>query len=147
MLLPYMFLLEFAQDFPDQVHRSLLFVNKEEFTTMKNNGSFIETTVYANHHYGTKIQDIQRILDSGKHAVLTVDSLGAAIFKNSYKNALWVAVLRDREKVVREIIMRDISTDEKVTRILQIDKEFERTACADCLVNNNTTIKLSVKQV
>ena len=52
-------------------------VSAEEFLQMYEKGELFESTTYAGHYYGCRKQDVQNILDSGKHVVTVMDICGA----------------------------------------------------------------------
>ncbi len=52
------------------------FVTKTQFLTLAEQGSFLETNVYADEYYGTPILDVNRILESGKIPLVEIDPNG-----------------------------------------------------------------------
>lgn len=52
------------------------FVTKNQFCSLAEQGSFLETNVYADEYYGTPILDVNRILESGKIPLVEIDPNG-----------------------------------------------------------------------
>lgn len=121
------------------------FVTKEEFLTMKENGEFLETTMYSGNYYGTSKKEINKILDTGKSAIVAVDINGAMTMKSVFKNrSLNIFVRRDKESGIRALLLRRLSVEETARRIATIDAELRNEVFCDFTVDNNGTVQDSV---
>ena len=69
------------------------FLTAEEFTRREAEGEFVETATYGGHRYGTLRGEIQRVLESGRHAVLDIEVAGARQVRQSFPDAVQVFVL------------------------------------------------------
>ena len=124
------------------------FVDEETFISDMNKGKFLETTVYSNHFYGTSSSEIDRIIEEKKIAVIPIDICGAIAIKNHYRDkVLMLFIDRSKASVVAEIIGRNVSDDEKVRRILSLDREYENEVFCDDVIDNNSTLNAAVRKI
>lgn len=108
------------------------FLTEEKFLEEKEAGKFMETTVYNGYHYGTSMEEIQPIVESGCLAVIPLDICGALTVKNLFgSRAMLVYVERERQAVLRSILRRDIPDDDKIRRILSLDYEYSNGQMCD----------------
>ena len=108
------------------------FVNENDFLYEKERGAFLETTVYGGYHFGTSRNEIDRIVNEGKCAVMPIDICGALTIKNHYKTkAITVFLNRDKDEVISDIIGRNIPNDDKVKRIVALDYEYRNNEICD----------------
>lgn len=61
------------------------FVKKEEFEKKQEEGAFLETAYVFGNWYGTLNSEVDSILESGKHAILVIDTQGAAQIRKHKK--------------------------------------------------------------
>ncbi|MGV1014859.1 MAG: guanylate kinase, partial [Methyloceanibacter sp.] len=54
------------------------FVDRDEFTQMRDRGEFLEWAVVFDHHYGTTREPVERALQEGRDVLFDVDWQGAA---------------------------------------------------------------------
>lgn len=114
------------------------FLSKETFIARAERGEFLETTVYSGHYFGTAQRALDEIVDRGGLAVIPIDICGAVTLKNRYRNkAALVFLDRSRAAVIREIVTRDISTEDKTCRILSLDDEYLNEQLCDVSLNAN----------
>jgi len=69
------------------------FLDREEFARRREAGEFLESASYGGHFYGTLRSEIERILASGRHAVLDIEIEGARQIRAGFANSLHVFVL------------------------------------------------------
>ena len=69
------------------------FVSPEEFDRRVRAGEFLEWAEYGGERYGTLKAGIEKILASGRHAVLDIEILGARAVKQQYPDAVLVFVV------------------------------------------------------
>ena len=108
------------------------YLTEEEFAQQ----DFFEKTRYAGVQYGTKKEDIQRVLDRGHFVVMPLDMCGAISMKRHFPTAI-IYLNKDKETLIRDIIEEDYSTEEKTLRLLSIDAEKRNREICDYVVDNN----------
>ncbi len=108
------------------------FISTEQFLREKAENRFIETTVYSTFHFGTSEEEICPIVENGKIAVIPIDICGALTLKNLYRSkAAMVFTDRDKKNILTNLLHRDISDEDKVSRIMSIDFEFRNIEFCD----------------
>ena len=116
------------------------FLSEEEFISEAQKGRFLETTVYSGHHFGTEAEAIDRIVDDGKIAVIPIDICGALTLKNRYRAKAMLAFLKcDRYGIIRKIVSKELSADDKTCRILSLDDEYRNEELCDLTVSGDAS--------
>lgn len=108
------------------------YLTDEEFDKQ----NFFERTMYAGVKYGTKLEDIDEVLQKGKHAVMALDMCGAIAMKRHFPTAI-IFINKDKEALIREIVEEDYPTEEKTLRILSIDAEKRNRQICDYVIDND----------
>ena len=72
--------------------REYHFVNKEEMENMINKKQFIENTVFSGNLYGTSMNAVQDVLDSGKICILDIDVQGVKAVKETDLNPYYIFI-------------------------------------------------------
>ena len=111
------------------------YISLEAFRAMQDNGEIFESTMYAGHCYGSCKEDVQRILDSGKHVLTVMDICGAMALKTHFSNVTTIYIKRQKRALLADILQKQLSVDEKVSRLLALDSEMENAAICDYTVN------------
>lgn len=112
------------------------FISEDEFVKEKDEGKYIEDTVYSRYHFGTSQDEIQPIIDRGHYAVIPIDVCGALSIRNTFKkHSLLVFVNRDKKDVVRDVVDREMDSDDKVRRIMALDFEYRNVEVCDVQIN------------
>ncbi len=94
--------------------------------------TIIETTVYSKYYFGTSDKELSPIVEKGHLAVIPIDICGALTIKNLYRNrAMLVFTNRERSTVLLDIINRDISSEDKMRRIMSLDFEYRNAEICD----------------
>ena len=110
---------------PDNGQGNYRFVSQEQFLREKAENHCFETTVYSNYYFGTSESEITPIVQSGKIAVIPIDICGAMTLKNVYRSrASLVFTSREKEKILMNLLHRDIPDEDKVSRMMSLDFEF-----------------------
>ena len=133
---------------PNEDENAYFFITKEEFEKGNSEHIFLETSEYAGEMYGTPKFAVDAILESGGIPIVPIDINGAMAYKELYGD--WVTIVfvyRDKRTIIEAIVERNIPTNEKSKRIIQLDKEFENITFCDRCVINNGTIQESAKVV
>lgn len=119
----------------DEVGDNYRFLDEATFIAEREAGKFLETTVYSGHYFGTSADAIDSIVNEGKCAVIPIDICGALTLKNRYRSrALTVFMQRGRYDVIRDIVSRELSPEDKTCRILSLDDEYRNEELCDVAV-------------
>ena len=111
------------------------YLSVASFRKMCENGEMFESTMYAGHNYGSRKGDIEEILAGGKHVLTVMDICGAMSLKTHFPNVTTVYVKRDKRELLKEILQKDLSTDETISRLLALDYEMRNADICDYTVN------------
>lgn len=124
------------------------FLAGAEFDRRVAAGEFLEWAEYAGHRYGTLRSEVERILASGRHAVLDIEVAGARQLRARFPEAVQVFILPPSGDVLVERLRRRGTEDpetlrrrlEQAAAELAAAVEYEYTVVNDDLV-------LAVEQV
>ena len=114
------------------------YISLDAFHKLKDSGEIFESTMYAGHCYGSCKEDVQRILDSGKHVLTVMDICGAMALKTHFQNVTTIYINRSKRALLADILQKQLSVDEKVSRLLALDSEMENASICDYTVNVET---------
>lgn len=112
------------------------YVTKKQFFRMMEEGEFFESTMYAGHGYGSKREDVDRILADGKVVLATMDICGAMSLKTNYDGVVTVYIKRDKRELLTSILNKRGSVEDKVNRIISIDDEKRNEEICDYVFDN-----------
>lgn len=112
------------------------YISKQEFFDMLEAGHFFESTMYASHGYGSRKEEVNRILENRKIVLATMDICGAMALKTHYSKVLTVYIKRDRRALLSAILDKNSSNEDKVNRIIAIDQEKRNAEICDQVVEN-----------
>ncbi len=110
------------------------YVTLEDFRAMCESGEMFQSTMYAGHGYGSKKEDVEKILRAGKHVLTTMDICGAMSLKTHFKNVVTVYIQRDKKGILSNILRKNSSIEDKVNRIVAIDAEKQNARICDYIV-------------
>lgn len=127
---------------PGEVHgREYNFVQVEQFQKMIQEGKFIEWAQFSGNYYGTAVDSVKKVLDSGKVCLLDIDMQGVKAVKESDLNARFLFIappsLEDLEARLKG---RGTETDESITKRLAAAKhemDFAATGAHDKTIVND----------
>lgn len=111
------------------------YISLEEFRNMCDSGKMLQSTMYAGHGYGSKKEDIQRILASGKRVLTTMDICGAMSLKTQFNNVTTIFIKRDRRALMANIIKKNSSVEDRVNRLLALDYVEKNAALCDYVIS------------
>lgn len=111
------------------------YVDEATFRQMLDRGEFFESTTYAQRFYGSRKDDVERILASGKHVLTVMDICGAMALKTLFPHVVTIFVKRDRKDLIKAILNKDCSTDDKANRLLSISVESRNSHICDYTIN------------
>ena len=111
------------------------YVSLEDFRKMCDSGELFQSTMYAGHGYGSKKEDIESILRSGKRVLTTMDICGAMSLKTQFKNVTTVYIKRDKRAVMRNILEKNSSNEDKINRLAALEYIEKNAALCDYVVS------------
>ena len=114
------------------------YVSVDTFRQMCDSGEMFQSTMYAGHGYGSRKQDVQKILDSGKHVLTTMDICGAMSLKTHFKNVITIYIKREKKALMSAILRKNSSVEDKVNRLIAIESEKQNAEICDYLVQFDT---------
>ena len=110
------------------------YVSLETFRQMCDSGEMFQSTMYAGHGYGSKKEDVEKILAQGRHVLAAMDICGAMSLKTNFKNVTTIYIKRDRKKLMASILRKNSSIEDKVNRLIAIDSEKKNEDICDYVV-------------
>ena len=113
------------------------YISVDAFRKMCENGEMFESTMYAGHNYGSRKEDVQSILDSGKHVLTVMDICGAMSLKTHFSNVTTVYVQRDKRALLENLLDKPLNKDEKIRRILSLEAEQKNAEICDYQVSGD----------
>ncbi len=99
------------------------YVDTETFRRMSDNGELFESTTYAHHAYGSRIADVQRILDKGKRVLTVMDICGAMALKTRFPNVATIYVKRDMKALITAVLEKECTNEDKANRLISVSTE------------------------
>lgn len=111
------------------------YISLDEFHKMCANEELFESTMYAGHGYGSKIEDVKEILSKGKHVLTAMDICGAMALKTNFPHVITVYIKRDRRKLLESILKKNSSIDDKVNRLICIEDEKNNEDICDYVIS------------
>ena len=133
-------LVSYTTDPPaDEQHgRDYHFVSVEDFLAMCERGEMFESTNYAGHFYGSRKADVESILARGRHVLTVMDICGAMALKTHFSNVITLYIKRDKRALVTALVERDLPLEEKVNRLMAVEKEKLNAEICDYVVEMDT---------
>lgn len=122
------------------------YVSEAEFLQMYQQGELFEITNYGNHYYGSRKEDVEKILESGRHALTVMDICGAMSLKTHFPNVVTIYIKRDKRDLLTAILEKDIPTQQKVNRLLALESERKNAEVCDYVVDF-TTCEQTVERI
>lgn len=113
------------------------YVDKNEFFKMVDNNELFQSTMYAGHGFGSKKSDVDALIGEGKTVLTIMDICGAMSLKTHYKDVVTVYVKRDKRELIKSILEKDSTNEDKINRIISIDDERRNEEICDYVVDNN----------
>jgi guanylate kinase len=97
-------------------------------------GELFESTMYAGHCYGSRKKDVEEILAEGKHVLTVMDICGAMSLKTHFANVTTIYIKRDKRTLLKDLLNKQLSVDEKVSRLIALESEVKNAAICDYTV-------------
>ena len=124
------------------------FLSRDEFVRRRDAGEFLEWASYAGELYGTLKSEIERILSTGRNAVLDVEIEGARQIRRRFPNSLHLFVLPpSAEVLLGRLVGRDTEPAAVIQeRIARAADELAAVSEYDYAIVNENLV-LAVAQV
>ena len=88
------------------------------------------------------------IIDENKYAVIPIDICGAITIKNVYRQkAKLIFIDRSRADVIRGILERNVSNEDKMQRIISLENEYKNEIFCDAVLRNDKTIEEAAEKL
>ena len=116
-----------------------VFVSKEEFDRMKDNGEFLEWEENFGNYYGTGRKQVEDMLASGLDVIMSIDVKGARTAKKEYPESISVFVMPPSlEELENRLRRRKTDAESQVAiRLRESKQEVAASDEYDFLVVNN----------
>ena len=114
------------------------YVSLDTFRQMCDNGELMQSTMYAGHGYGSRKDDVEKILSQGKRVLTTMDICGAMSLKTYFKNVTTIYIKRDKKALMGSILRKNSSIEDKVNRLMAIEYEQQNAELCDYVVDFDT---------
>ena len=111
------------------------YVSVEDFRAMCSSGEMFQSTMYAGHGYGSKKADVERILESGKRVLTTMDICGAMSLKTHFKNVTTIYIKREKRALMANIIRKNSTVEDKVNRLVALEYVDKNAALCDYVIS------------
>ena len=116
------------------------YISLESFRKLRDEGEIFESTMYAGHNYGSCKKDVEDILSRGKHVLTVMDICGAMSLKTHFPNVTTVYIKRDKRALLKDLLSKPLSEDEKVSRIMALEAEQKNAEICDFVVEHNSDV-------
>ncbi len=111
------------------------YITLDEFREMCDSGEMFQSTMYFGHGYGSKKEDVQKILSENKKVLATMDICGAMSLKTHFKNVTTIYIKREKKDLMKNILRKNSSIDDKVNRLCSIEYEEKNAEICDYVVS------------
>lgn len=106
----------------------------------KYSSEFVTTTTYAGNLYGVKVGDIKRILANGEFPIIPLDIGGAVSMKRIFPTTI-IFCRKSREQMIRSVLEKGISNEEKTFRLLSMEKELDNAKLCDFTIRTDDVVE------
>jgi guanylate kinase len=115
------------------------FLTRQEFLHLSRKGGFLETVEYAEELYGTPIEGIERLRETGTDAILKIEVRGAQAVRDRFDDAVLVFLAPpSRDELIARLMVRGTDDETTIEERLQIaNEELEAARLYDFIVVND----------
>ena len=119
--------------------RDYYFVTKDEFEKRISDGKFLEYAEFVGNYYGTPLDKVNEMRDSGKEVFLEIEVEGAMQVKKKVPDCVLIFILPPtKEDLYKRLKNRGTETEEVINdRIAKSNKEFKVAKNYDYIVVND----------
>jgi guanylate kinase len=115
------------------------FISEADFKEKIKRGEFLEHVENYGFYYGSLKSDVERITNSGHHAFLVIDTLGAMQLLGTIEATFIFVLPPSKEEVKRRLSLRGTEAGEmKEQRLVIFEQELERASFYDYLIVNDS---------
>lgn len=120
--------------------REYYFVTKEEFLKCIEEGKMLEYAEFVNNYYGTPLETVEKMLDSGKEVVLEIDVQGATQVREKMPDAVFIFIAPPSyDELLHRLIYRGTESRDVIEkRIEKAKREIDLAYMYDYIVVNDT---------
>lgn len=111
------------------------YVSIDEFRAMCDSGEILQSTMYAGHGYGSKKEDVEKIIAKGKRVLTTMDICGAMSLKTHFENVTTIYIKRDKRGLMTNILRKNSSVEDKINRLNAIEYVDKNAALCDYVIS------------
>ena len=115
------------------------FISTDSFVNKIKLGHFIEQQAVYNNYYGTTYESIEKIINSGKDAILEIDYKGMLSIKRALPNAISIYILPPSiGELEKRLVKRGLDKDEVIRqRISEAAQELNFSKFSDFTIIND----------
>lgn len=113
------------------------YIKKEEFEKMIESKLFLEFSMYEGNYYGTRLCDIEKIINKNKQPVLILDIMGAGSFSCKYETVKILVISNSPWQQYRQLLMRDGKKEHALKRMVISEKELSEIKEIDYILINH----------
>ena len=123
--------------------RDYYFISGDEFERRRKAGEFAEWATVHNNLYGTPVEPLNKLLNSGKDVILDIDVQGACQFKMSMPDSSFVFVLPPSLKILRQRLLARGLDDAAIieARLKKAREEINQAGWFDGIIVNDNLEK------
>ncbi|OMF19284.1 hypothetical protein BK133_29955 [Paenibacillus sp. FSL H8-0548] len=117
-----------------------IFMNIMQFKQGLHDNSFIESTEYNGHYYGTLKSSIEEVLNQNSNAHIVLDLAGVLAIKQLYRDTIAVYIGANVESIARRLTLRGSLIEDTAARIKkaeQVELSSSYLQHADVIVWNH----------
>ena len=111
------------------------YITLDAFRKMVEKGEMFESTMYGGHSYGSRKNDVEEILASGKHVLTVMDICGAMALKTHFPKVTTIYIRRDKRELLTDLLQKQLSVPEKVSRLMALEAEMRNADICDYTVD------------
>lgn len=109
--------------------REYHFLTPAEFEAQVEAGAFLEHAVYNGHRYGTLEQEVRRVMQGGRHALLDIEVAGARMVRQRHGDAVLIFVLPPSGRALVERLRRR-GTESEAVMAARLEQALEELSAA-----------------
>ncbi|MEO3946664.1 guanylate kinase [Gorillibacterium sp. CAU 1737] len=123
------------------------FASREEMERMREEGAFLETTVYNGHLYGTPLAFFEKLLREGERRSVILDPNGARRLKQLYPEAVLRIGIHAEETDCRRRLLERGTAEEAERRLQTYADELAALSECDMIIANSDEQRVSAEAI
>ena len=114
------------------------FLSKSEFEENVKNNLMAENEQYSGNYYGSRKEDVNKLLSSGNNVLFIVETKGALNLKKVFTNAILIFIKAPSVKELEQrLILRGDKIEDVKKRINEVNDELDREKEFDYIIIND----------